>query len=84
MKKILLFLITTLMLQIAIAQTVQLNIKVFIEGPYHNGQMTPFLNVLGHLPTSQPYNTAPWNYLGTESVTSLPSSYIVDWVLWIY
>ncbi len=61
--------------------TAQLNLKVFIEGPYYNGQMTPFLNVLGHLPTNQPYNTAPWNYAGTESVTSFPSSNIVDWVL---
>ena len=58
-----------------------LNLKVFLEGPYYSGQMTPFLNVLGHLPTSQPYNIAPWNYLGTESVTSFPSSDIVDWVL---
>ncbi len=40
----------------------KLNLKVFIEGPYYNGQMTPFLNVLGYLPTSQPYNTPPWNY----------------------
>jgi uncharacterized protein (TIGR02145 family) len=81
MKKVISFLFATLAFQISFSQTVQLEIKVLIEGPYYNGQMTPFLNVLGHLPTSQPYNTTPWEYAGTESVTSLPSSNIVDWVL---
>jgi len=31
-------------------------------------------------PNAQPYNIAPWNYSGTESVTSLPTG-VVDWVL---
>jgi hypothetical protein len=81
MKKIIFLLITALMLQIAISQTVQLNIKVFMEGPYLSGQMTPFLNVLGYVPLDQPYNVPPWNYPGTESVGSLPNFNIVDWVL---
>jgi uncharacterized protein (TIGR02145 family) len=81
MKKITTALLLYMAIQLSFSQTVNLNLKAFIEGPYYNGQMTPFLNVLGHLPTSQPYNTAPWNYPGTESVISIPSSNIVDWVL---
>lgn len=33
-----------------------------------------------YIPLSQPFNIPPWNYNGTESVTSLPSG-VVDWVL---
>ena len=32
------------------------------------------------LPLNQPFNTPPWNYNGTESLTSIPFSH-VDWVL---
>jgi len=32
------------------------------------------------IPLSQPYNTAPWNYAGTESVAAIPAN-VVDWVL---
>ena len=55
-------------------------IKAFLEGAYKNGVMTTILNSSNFIPTKQPYNIAPWNYAGTESVTSIPSS-IVDWVL---
>ena len=34
----------------------------------------------GLLPLSQPYNVPPWNYNGTESVSSIPAN-VVDWVL---
>ncbi|MBN3034530.1 MAG: hypothetical protein JW861_03025, partial [Bacteroidales bacterium] len=30
---------------------------------------------------SQPYNTAPWNYTGTEAVTAIPNTDVVDWIL---
>ena len=33
------------------------------------------------MPLSQPYNTAPWNYDGTESVVSIPNPDVVDWIL---
>jgi len=39
------------------------------------------LNNLSLLPLSQPYNSAPWNYNGTETVDAIPSSDVVDWVL---
>ncbi len=81
MKRLLTSVIAAVTIQFAISQTVNLNIKIFIEGPYFNGLMTPSLNALGHLPTNQPYNVAPWYYNGTESVTIIPSPDIVDWVI---
>ena len=56
------------------------NVKVFLEGSYVGGQMSTFLNSSNLIPLTQPYNTSPWNYTGTESVASIPQN-IVDWVL---
>jgi len=56
------------------------NIKVFLQGPYSAGSMSTTLNTSGYIPLSQPYNTTPWNYTGTESVASIPAG-VVDWVL---
>ena len=56
-----------------------LDIKVFIEGPFNGTGMNTDVNTLMEL--SQPYTVAPWNYPGTENVSSLPNSSIVDWVL---
>lgn len=60
---------------------VVLNIKAFFEGPYLNNEMTTILNTLGYIPLSQPFNVAPWNYTGSESVVSIPNNNVVDWVL---
>lgn len=55
--------------------------RVFLEGPYlGSGSMRTSLRGAGIIPTAQPYNTAPWNYAGTESVSSIPEG-VVDWVL---
>ena len=54
-------------------------IKIFLEGPYSSGSMSTELNTAGYIPLSQPYNTAPWNYNGFETVQSIPTG--VDWVL---
>jgi hypothetical protein len=59
----------------------QTNIKVFLEGPFNGVQMNNNLIADAVLPLNQPYNTAPWNYNGTENVTIFPSTDIVDWVL---
>ena len=67
--------------QLTFAQVSTFDIKVFLEGPYFNEQMTPFLNVLGEMPNSQPYNVEPWNYNGSEQVTSIPNYDIVDWII---
>jgi hypothetical protein len=57
------------------------NIKVFLQGPLSSGIMTTGLNSSGLIPNSHPYSGSPWSYSGTESVTSVPNSDIVDWVL---
>jgi len=62
----------------SITASISANIRVFLEGPYVGGQMSTFLNSSGFIPLNQPYNTAPWNYTGTESVTTVPAN---DWVL---
>ena len=59
-----------------------LDLKVLLQGPFDtlSGLMKTNLNP-GNIPLSQPFNTAPWNYEGTESVSSILNSDIVDWVL---
>jgi hypothetical protein len=62
------------------------NLKVFLQGPYNTttNLMNTSLNTAGYIPLNQPYDTIPWNYMGTESVApgffGLNSS-VVDWVL---
>lgn len=61
--------------------SVKLDLTAFFEGPFNGTEMNAFLNTLGYIPLSQPFNMPPWNYNGTESVSSLPSADIVDWIL---
>ncbi len=65
----------------AINVGLNLNVKEFLEGPFSGTSMTTLLNSGGLIPLNQPYNTAPWNYNGTESVPSIPNSNVVDWVV---
>jgi hypothetical protein len=59
----------------------ELDLTVFLQGPYSgNNQMSTSLNP-EYLPLNQPYNAAPWNYNGNETVPAIPSTQIVDWVL---
>jgi hypothetical protein len=65
---------------------ITVNAKVFLQGPYITATslMNTNLNSLNYLPLSQPYNTTPWNYTGTESVPSgffSTRTSIVDWVM---
>ncbi|AYQ35369.1 GEVED domain-containing protein [Runella sp. SP2] len=68
-------------------------IKIYLEGVWGSTEMSTTLNQQGLLPgqtpvspfgvatpAGQPYKTAPWNYLGTETVSSYDSD-VVDWVL---
>jgi len=55
------------------------DLKAYLEGPFNVSDMNTDLNTI--LPLTQPYNMAPWNYTGTESVASIPNANIVDWVL---
>jgi lysophospholipase L1-like esterase len=56
------------------------NTKVWLEGAFSDGSMSTALRTAGSIPLTQPYNTAPWNYTGSENVTSIPVD-VVDWVL---
>ena len=61
-------------------EPVILDLTLFLEGPFAGGTMSTGLAGNPDFPLSQPYNTAPWFYQGTESVASVPSS-VVDWLL---
>jgi len=60
---------------------IPLDLKVFLEGPFNGIDMNSNLNNSSFIPLSQPYNTLPWNYFGSEVVASIPNPDIVDWVL---
>jgi PKD repeat protein len=62
-----------------IASDVSVDITFFLEGPFNGINMNSTLNSI--LPLSQPFDTTPWNYSGTENVTAIPGTDIVDWVL---
>ena len=64
----------------AIPVDLRLNLAAFLEGPFNGVGMDNTLNTSGLLPASQPFNVAPWNYPGTETVIGLPPDWI-DWVL---
>jgi hypothetical protein len=63
-----------------IASGMNVSLTAMVEGTINGSEMLTPLNLGGYIPTSQPYNMAPWNYNGTESVTDIPSD-VVDWVL---
>jgi hypothetical protein len=58
------------------------NLKAFLQGPFTTpgDSMRTSLLQQGYVPLKQPYSGSPWNYSGTDSVTSVPSG-VVDWVL---
>lgn len=58
-----------------------IDLKVYLQGPFDDSEMNTHLNMIDLIPLSQPFNSSPWNYAGTESVTSIPNVTIVDWVL---
>lgn len=57
------------------------DLKAFLEGPFESGLMNTSLNNQDFLPLSQPYQSSPWNYQGQESVSAIPASNVVDWLL---
>lgn len=58
---------------------VTLNLKAYLEGPFNGTNMDA--DIVQLLTLSQPFNTSPWNYYGTESVGSIPNTDVVEWVL---
>ena len=70
-----------------ILSTFKIDLDVILGGDYKPASgsvvMNTSLNLMNYLPLQQPYNnpTAIWHYPGTESVTSIPQSNIVDWIV---
>ena len=60
---------------------INVDVLVYLEGPFAGTMMNTGLNNAGAIPLNQPYNLPPWNYSGTENVTAIPNPNIVDWVL---
>ncbi len=60
---------------------ISVDATAFLEGPFFSNQMNNLLKLYDYLPLTQSYNTAPWNYAGTESVAAIPNNDVVDWVL---
>jgi uncharacterized protein (TIGR02145 family) len=81
MKKNITLLIYVLFFKFSNSAIVEINLKVFLEGPFQTNVMIPILNVEEAIPLIQPYNSSPWYYDGNESVDSIPSDEIIDWVL---
>ncbi len=57
------------------------SLKVFLEGPFNGSTINTDLNNNNVIPESQPYNTAPWNYDGWETLNAPPEASVVDWIL---
>lgn len=55
-------------------------VKMVLQNAWNGTNMNTTLNAGGYLPLAQPYNTAPWNYSGAETLDSIPAG-MVDWVL---
>jgi PKD repeat protein len=60
-------------------ENVILDLTAFLEGPFNGVDMNTNLGAL--IPLEQPFDINPWNYPGTESLTSIPNADVVDWVL---
>jgi glucose/arabinose dehydrogenase len=58
-----------------------LNLNVYLEGPFAGNAMSTGLNAAGVIPLQQPFDAAPWNYNGDEMVDAIPNADVVDWVL---
>jgi hypothetical protein len=56
------------------------SLKVFLEGAFNGTQMSTLLNP-DNIPFAQPYFNGPWDYNGTEEVSSIPNGDVTDWIL---
>lgn len=62
--------------------TANIGLKVFLEGAYeaNSAKMKSDLMLGNLLPLQQPYNIAPYNYFGPETLNT-NSNEVIDWVL---
>ncbi|MBS4034569.1 MAG: hypothetical protein KGZ85_08900 [Ignavibacterium sp.] len=63
------------------SNNINLKSKIFLQGPFSTNSMMTNLSQNGLLPTTQPFNSAPWNYNGNDTLGSDSTSSYVDWVL---
>lgn len=59
----------------------RLQLKAFLEGPYDEENNELLQNLTGIIPRQHPYSAAPFNFSTYDSIQSLPSGALVDWVL---
>jgi hypothetical protein len=64
----------------SVAFGLNLELKVFLEGPFGATDMSTDLNP-SYISHNQPYNTSPWNYAGSENIGAVPNGDVIDWVL---
>ncbi len=64
----------------AVISNITVNTKVILQGAWNGTDMNTTLLANGVLPLAQPYNAAPWNYGGSETVLAIPAN-VVDWIL---
>jgi len=67
--------------QPGITLRIYVDLVALLEGPFNGSDMDIALNSEGLLPLSQPFNTPPLNYSGTENVGAIPNPEVVDWLL---
>lgn len=56
------------------------DLSVILEGFYTGSNMNTTMFDDGIIPVDQPYSGSPWNYPGTEQLSALPGSDVVDWI----
>ncbi|MEM9722891.1 MAG: glycoside hydrolase family 9 protein [Bacteroidota bacterium] len=61
---------------------IQVNVRILLEGSFDAAQdkLSNILSTSGLLPTTQPFDGAPYNYMGQETLSSLQDT-LADWVL---
>jgi hypothetical protein len=62
----------------ALSTWIKIDIRVYLEGPFTGSEMSTLIS--NSMSLQQPFNTAPWNYNGTENLSFIPDN-ITDWIL---
>ncbi|MFU8842894.1 MAG: M14 family zinc carboxypeptidase [Bacteroidales bacterium] len=64
-----------------VTDQINLGLSALLEAGMQGSEMSTYLNSAGLIPLTQPFNTSPWNYAGTENVAAIPNNDVADWVL---
>lgn len=63
-----------------VVRPLELDITAMLEGPFNGSSMTTALQQQDLIPAAQPFNVAPFNYAGAETLNGGVRD-VVDWVL---